>query len=68
MPRKVQQQNQKVAKTAADEKPTEKRALADALLHLGSNASHSALARIVMDRVGMELTFCVVFPKANTIR
>jgi hypothetical protein len=67
MPGKVQQQKQKVAKTAAAENPSQKRALAEALRCLGPNASHAALVRFVKERFGMELTFCIVFPKAATI-
>ena len=53
---------------AAAEKPTQKGALAEALRHLGPNASHAALARFVKERFGMELTFCIVFSKVDTIR
>ena len=66
MPRKAQQQKQKLATTAAAEKPTQKQALAEAVQNLGPNASHAALVRFVKERFGMELTFCIVFPKANT--
>jgi hypothetical protein len=67
MPRKVQRRKQQVAKTAAAEKPTQKKALAEALRHLGFDASHAALARFVKERFGMKLTFCIFFPKADTI-
>jgi hypothetical protein len=59
-------QKQQEGETA--EKPTQKRALAEALRHLGPNATHSALARFVKERFGMELTFCILVPKAGTVR
>ena len=65
MPRKAQQPKQKLATTAAAEKPTQKRALAEALRHLGPNGSHAALARFVKDRFGMELTFGILVPKVK---
>ena len=68
MPRKAQKQKQKVATSADAEKPTQKKALAEALRHLGPNASHAALVRFVKERFGMELTFCIVIPKADTIK
>ena len=68
MPRKAQQQKQKVATTVPAEKSTQKKALAEALRHLGWEASHAALARFVKERFGMKLTFCIVFSKANTIK
>jgi hypothetical protein len=68
MPRKAQQPNQKVVKAAAAEKPTQKQALAEALHYLGPHASHAALARFVKERFGMELTFCILVPKAGTAR
>jgi hypothetical protein len=56
------------AEADAAEKPTQKRALAEALRHLGPNASHSALARFVKEQFGMELTFYILLPKARTAR
>jgi hypothetical protein len=68
MPKKVHEQKQHGDGTAPSERPTQKQALAEAIRHLGPNASHAALARFVKERFGMELTFCIVFPKADTIR
>jgi hypothetical protein len=65
MPRKAQQPKQQSATTAAAEKPTQKKALAEALQKLGPDASHVALARFVKERFGMELTFCIVMPRAK---
>jgi hypothetical protein len=65
MPRKVRQQKQNMA---AAKKPTQKGALAEALRYMGPNASHATLARFVKEQFGMELTFCIVFTKVDTIR
>ena len=62
MPRKAQQERQKVAKTLSAEKPTHKQALAAAIRHLGPNASHAALARFVKSNFGLMLTFSILVP------
>ena len=51
------------AKTALAERPTQKRALAEALRRLGPDASHSALARFVQEQFGMELTIYMLVPR-----
>jgi hypothetical protein len=61
-------QKQHEAEAAPAERPTQKRALAEALRHLGPNASTAGLARFVEDRFGMELTFCMLVPKAGPAR
>jgi hypothetical protein len=61
-------QNQHEAEATLAETPTQKRALADALRHLGPNASAAALARFVKEQFGMELTFCMLVQKAGTAR
>jgi hypothetical protein len=61
-------QKQHEVEAASAEKPTQKRALAEALRQLGPDASHSALARFVRDRFSMELTFCILVPRAGTAR
>jgi hypothetical protein len=53
---------------AATDEPTQKRALAEALRHLGPNASPSALARFVKEQYGMQLTFRILVQKAGTVR
>jgi hypothetical protein len=45
---------------AAEHQPTQKQALAEALGHLGPNASHAALAQFVKHQFGMKLTFGIV--------
>ncbi len=67
MPRNIRLPKKNLSSTAA-EKPTQKQALVEALLNLGSNASHVALAQFVKERFGMKLTFGILIPKANTIR
>ena len=59
---------QQEAKASPAERPTQKWALAEALRHLGPDASHSALARFVREQFGMELTFYILLPKARTAR
>jgi hypothetical protein len=59
-------QEQHEAEAAPAERPTQKQALAAALRCLGPNASHSALARFVKEQLGLELTFCILVPKAGT--
>jgi hypothetical protein len=59
---------QQEAKAAPAERPTQKRALAEALRHLGADASHSALARFVQEQFGMELTFYMLVPRARVAR
>jgi hypothetical protein len=68
MPKKHVKRRQHEDKTGAAEKPTQKRALAEALCHLGPNATHSALARFVEGRFGIKLTYCILLPKARTSR
>jgi len=68
MPKKAHKLTQQGDETATSEKPTQKRALPEALQNMGPNASHAALARFVKERFGMELTFCIVFPKADSIK
>jgi hypothetical protein len=68
MARRHVRQKQHEAEAAPAERPTQKRALAEALRHLGPNASTAALARFVRERFGMELTFCMLVPKAGTTR
>jgi hypothetical protein len=58
-------QKQHEAEATPTEAPTQKWALAEALRHLGPDASHSALARFVREQFGMELTFCMLVPKAG---
>jgi hypothetical protein len=53
------------AKAAPAERPTQKRALAEALRHLGPDASHSALARFVQEQFGMELAFYMLVPRTG---
>lgn len=67
MPKKPRKVTKQEGETAAAEKPTQKKALAEAIRHLGPDASHAALARFVKKQFGMELTFCIVFPKTRTI-
>jgi hypothetical protein len=62
MPSKVRQQKNKATAAAAD-KPTQKRALAEALRQLGPNAGHAALVGFVRKQFGMELTVCIMMPK-----
>src|SRR5262249_43993799 len=64
--RHVRQKHETEAAPA--ERPTQKRALAEALRRLGPNASPAALARFVKEEFGMELTFCMLVPKAGTAR
>ena len=59
---------QQEAKTDTAERPTQKRALAEALRHLGPDDSHSALARFVQEQFGMELTFYILVPRAGVAR
>ena len=66
--KRVRKQNQRVDESDPSEKPTQKKALAEALRHLGPDASHAALARFVKERFGMELTFCILVPRAGTTR
>jgi hypothetical protein len=61
-------QKQHEAEATPAERPRQKRALAEALRHLGPDASHSALARFVQEQFGMELAFCMLVPKAGTAR
>jgi hypothetical protein len=61
-------QNQHKAEAALAETPTQKRALAEALRHLGPDASHSALARFVQEQFGMELAFYMLVPTAGVAR
>jgi hypothetical protein len=68
MPNKRARQKQPKEENARAEKPTQKRALAEALRHLGPDASHTALARFVRERCGMKLTFCILVPKAGIAR
>jgi hypothetical protein len=68
MPKKVHKQKQKGDGTPPSKKATQKQALAEALRLLGPSASHAALARLVKERFGMELTLCILFPKTDTIR
>jgi hypothetical protein len=56
------------AKADTAERPTEKRALAEALRHLGPDASHSALARFVQEQFGMKLAFYMLVPRAGVAR
>jgi hypothetical protein len=56
---------QQEAKASPAERPTQKRALAEALRHLGPDASHSALARFVQEQFGMELAFYMLVPTAG---
>jgi hypothetical protein len=58
-------QKQHEAEAAPAERPTQKQALAEALRHLGPDASHSALARFVREQFGRELTFCILVPRAG---
>lgn len=68
MPKKCDKQKQQEDGTTVAEKPTQKRALAEAIRCLGPSASHSALAGFVKDQFGMELTFCILVPKAGTTK
>lgn len=64
--RKVRQK-QHPLESATAEKPTQKRALAEAIRHLGPAASHSALAQFVQEQFGMELAFYMLLPKAGNV-
>jgi len=66
MAKRQVRQKQHEAEAAPAERPTQKRALAEALRHLGPDASHSALARFVQEQFGMELAFYMLVPKAGT--
>jgi hypothetical protein len=68
MPKKHVKKRQHKDKTGRSGIVTQKRALAEALCHLGPNATHSALARFVKERFGMKLTYCILLPKAGTSR
>jgi hypothetical protein len=63
----VRQRQHEAEVTPAD-RPTQQRALAEALRHLGPNASPSALVRFVREQLGMELRFCILVPRAGTVR
>jgi hypothetical protein len=68
MSKKVHKQKQQGDGTLPSEKPTQKQTLAEALRLLGPNASHATLARFVKERLGMKLTLCILFPKADKFR
>jgi hypothetical protein len=61
-------QKQDDAEAAPAEGPTQKRALAEALRHLGPDASYPALARFVQEQFGMELAFYMLVPRAGVAR
>jgi hypothetical protein len=63
--RKVRQK-QHPLESATSEKPTQKRALAEAIRHLGPAACHSALAQFVQEQFGMELAFYMVMPRVRS--
>jgi hypothetical protein len=67
MPSKIQHQKQKRAKPIGAKQATQKQALSDAIRNLGPNASHAAFVRFVREKFGMELTFCIAFPKAAQV-
>jgi hypothetical protein len=56
-------QEQQEAEAAPAERPTQKRALAEALRRLGPEASYSALAQFVQEQFGMELAFYILVPR-----
>jgi hypothetical protein len=66
MAKRHARQKQHEADAAPSEKPSQKKALAEALRHLGPDASHSALAWFVKEEFGMELAFYMLVPKAGT--
>jgi hypothetical protein len=68
MPKRIHKQKQQRDGTSPSKEATQKQALAEALRLLGPNASHASLARFVKERFGLELTLCILFPKAATIR
>jgi hypothetical protein len=68
MPKKIHKHKELSDGTSPSRKATQKQALAEALRLLGPNASHASLARFVRERFGMELTLCILFPKAATIK
>jgi hypothetical protein len=50
--------------TPATQEVTPKKALAEAIRHLGVNATHADLAQFAKERFGLDLYFVIIIPKS----